>query len=84
MMTSQWSKFEEFPGNKIHVYHILKFVLGRVENFVGNGENAGYLHFLLHINFSEWFFFKAVKSTTMFSKSFFVMFIKNQDWVGKG
>ena len=26
---------------------ILKFVLGRVENIVGKGENAGYKHFLL-------------------------------------
>ena len=25
----------------------LKFVLGRVENIVGKGENAGYKHFLL-------------------------------------
>ena len=25
----------------------LKFVLGRVENIVGTGENAGYQHFLL-------------------------------------
>ena len=27
----------------------LKFVLGRVENIVGKGENAGYLHFLLFL-----------------------------------
>ena len=25
----------------------LKFVLGRIENIVGKGENAGYQHFLL-------------------------------------
>ena len=25
----------------------MKFVMGRVENIVGKGENAGYQHFLL-------------------------------------
>ena len=32
---------------KIDVAEKLKFVLGRVENIVGKGENAGYQHFLL-------------------------------------
>ena len=32
---------------KINVTEKLKFVLRRVENIVGKGENAGYQHFLL-------------------------------------
>ena len=34
-------------GNGLNVTEELKFVLGRVENIVGKGENAGYQHFLL-------------------------------------
>ena len=33
--------------DSINVTEKLKFCLGRVENMVGNGENAGYRHFLL-------------------------------------
>ena len=36
-----------FADNKINVTKKLKFVLGKVENIVGKGENAGYQHFLL-------------------------------------
>ena len=36
-----------FADNKINVTEKLKFVLGRVENSVGKGENVGYQHFLL-------------------------------------
>ena len=32
---------------KINVTENLKIVLGRVENIIGKGENAGYQHFLL-------------------------------------
>ena len=42
-----WSKLKAFTDNKINVTKILKFVLGRVENILGKGENAGYQHFLL-------------------------------------
>ena len=41
------SKFKAFADNNIDVSKTLIFVLGRVENIVGNGENAGYRHFLL-------------------------------------
>ena len=34
-----WSELKEFADEKIMW---LKFVLGRVENIVGKGENAGY------------------------------------------
>ena len=42
-----WSKFKAFADNKIITTQKLKFVLGRTENIVGKGENAGYQHFLL-------------------------------------
>ena len=33
--------------NKINVNQKLNFDIGRLENIVGKGENAGYQHFLL-------------------------------------
>ena len=42
-----WSKLKAFADDKINVTEELKFVLGRVENIVGKGEN-----FLL---FPQWF-----------------------------
>ena len=41
------SKMKAFADGKINVPKKLKFVLRRVENIVGKGENAGYQHFLL-------------------------------------
>ena len=41
------SKLRAFADGKIYVTEKLKFVIGRVENIVGKGENAGYQHFLL-------------------------------------
>ena len=39
-----------FPyGGIINVTEKLKFVLERLENIVGKGENAGYQHFLLYL-----------------------------------
>ena len=43
------SKLKAFAEDKINVTEILKFVLERVENIVGKGENAGYQHFLLFL-----------------------------------
>ena len=43
----------------------MKFVIGRRENIVGKGQNAGYQYFLLF--------------PTMFSKSFFSRIIKSRD-----
>ena len=44
-------KFLTGPNSKnlqmTNVTKKLKFVLGKVENIVGKGENAGYQHFLL-------------------------------------
>ena len=42
-----WSKLKALADDKINVTEKLKFVLRRVENMVGKGENAGYQHFLL-------------------------------------
>ena len=42
-----WSKFKALADNKINVTQNLSFVLGKVENILGKGENAGYQHFLL-------------------------------------
>ena len=41
------SKLKAIGDNKIDVTENLKFDLKLVENIVGQGENAGYLHFLL-------------------------------------
>ena len=43
----EWSKFKAFADDKINLTEQLLFVLGRVENIVRKGENAGYQHFLL-------------------------------------
>ena len=40
-------KFEAFADDKLKVARITKLLLGRIENIVGKGENAGYQHFLL-------------------------------------
>ena len=37
-----WSNLKAFAEDKIYVTEKLKFVLGRVEHNMGNGENAGY------------------------------------------
>ena len=42
-----WSKLKTFADDKLNLTENLKFVLGKVENIVGKGENAGYQHFLL-------------------------------------
>ena len=36
------SKLTALADNKINVTEKLKFLLGRIENIVGNEENAGY------------------------------------------
>ena len=42
-----WSKLKAFADDKINVPEKLKFLLERIENIVGKGENAGDQHFLL-------------------------------------
>ena len=50
--STKWQSFrpvqlKAFADNNLNVNKKLKFALGRVENIVGKGENAGYQHFLL-------------------------------------
>ena len=47
MKILDWSKLKTSADDKIKVTKKLKFGLGRVENTVGKGENAGHQHFLL-------------------------------------
>ena len=64
-MTKFWTspKLKASADNKLNVGEKLKYVLVRVENIVGNEENAGFQHFLLFTGmFSEGFFLKVVKS----------------------
>ena len=42
-----WSKLQALADDNINLAEKLKFVLERVENIAGKGENAGYQHFLL-------------------------------------
>ena len=42
-----WSNFKAFADNKINVSEKVKYVLGRLENLVGIGENAGNQHYFL-------------------------------------
>ena len=42
-----WSKLKAFVDDNSNVSRKLKLALGKVENIVGKGENAGYQHFLL-------------------------------------
>ena len=44
---SDWSKFKAFADDQVCVSKSLKFILERVENIIGKGENAGNQHFLL-------------------------------------
>ena len=62
-------KLESFADDKITVTEKLKFVLERVENIAGKGENAGYQHFL--------------PFPTMFSKGFLYRVVESQDCVVK-
>ena len=45
-----WPKLKAFAADKMNVIQKLKFVLNRVENIVGKGENAGDEHFLLFLH----------------------------------
>ena len=68
-----YSKFKAFAGDKIIMTQKLKFVLERVEDIVGKGENAGYQHFLLFPQcFQNLFFF------------FFIRDVKSRNYIVKG
>ena len=64
------SKMEDFRDNKINVTRNVSlqvhFVLGRVENIMGKGENAGYQHFLLFLQcFQKLSFSRSLKVRTV-------------------
>ena len=42
-----WSKLKAFADDSIKLAKMMIFVLDRIENIVGKGENTGYQHFLL-------------------------------------
>ena len=42
-----WPNLKAFADYRINVAQKWELVFGRVENIMGNGENAGYQHFLL-------------------------------------
>ena len=61
-----WSKLKAFADDKINVTENIKFVLGKVENIVGKGENAGNQHFLLfRLCFQQAFFSQSLKIGTV-------------------
>ena len=41
------SKLKGFADDNLNLTLKLQFILERIENIVGNGENPGYQHFLL-------------------------------------
>ena len=41
------TKLKTFADDKLKVARMMIFLIDRVENIVGKGENAGYQHFLL-------------------------------------
>ena len=63
------SKFKAYADDKMYVTKNLIFVLGKVKNILGKGENAGYQHFLLF--------------PTCFQKASTEMVVKSRDCVGK-
>ena len=56
-----WSKLKAFANDKIKVTEKMKFVLERVENIVGKGENSGYQHFLLFPQCSQRLHFEGLR-----------------------
>ena len=47
------SKLKAFADDKINVNKNVTFLLRRVENILGRGENAGYQHFLLFLQYFQ-------------------------------
>ena len=66
-----WSKFKAIADDNLIVNQKLKFALGKVENIVEKGNNAGYQHFF---SFSH----------NVFKSQFFVSVIKSRDCLAAG
>ena len=68
------TKLKAFADDKLKVARMMTSLLVRVENTVGQGENAGYQHSLLFPKcFSKAFFFRVVKSQDSVVKSFITL-----------
>ena len=48
------TKLKAFADDKVNAAHINSSVFNRVENIVGNRENAGYQYFLLFPQYFQW------------------------------
>ena len=68
-----WSKLKAFADDKINVNQKLNFVLGRVENIVGNGEIAHYKQFLLFPSVFERLLLQTCKNQGLFEKGLNMM-----------
>ena len=44
-----WFKLKAFEDNRLNMNQKVNFVLRRIENIVGKGENADYQHFLIFL-----------------------------------
>ena len=44
-----WFKLKAFEDNRLNMNQKINFVLRRIENIVGKGENADYQHFLVFL-----------------------------------
>ena len=65
-----WSRLKAFADNNINVTEKFIFILGRVENNVKKGENAGYQHFPpFPTMFSEGLLYRVVQSHDCVIKS---------------
>ena len=64
-----WFKLKALADDKLKVAKMMIFLFDRVDNTVGNGENAGYQHFLLFPVFCKTFFFRVIKSKDCVVKS---------------
>ena len=69
-------RLKAFADDKINVTQNLKFILERVENIVGKGENACYKHFLLLPQYFQSFFFRVVKKSGLCGKRVLKPFIR--------
>ena len=61
-------KLKAFADDKLNVAQKLKFALGRVENMMGKGENAGYQHFLRFRQCFQKAFFSGVSKVSLCGK----------------
>ena len=70
-------KLQNFRLVLIESIFKLKYVLGKVENIVGKGENAGYQHFLLFPRYFQNAFFPNIDSFIyLFSLNYRIVYLR--------